>query len=160
MNPFNHPEFWLSLSFLIVVGLVVFSPVRRYIQGFFARQRHRIETDIQNAQNVYQEALQARKDVVKELKIKLVDKELQSKIKSIQKEFEERIENQIQNRKQDFQVRQNLMTLQIKNHLRQDLLDKAENQILTHKSHAVSEKDIAHFIKILSEKEDLLKKTC
>lgn len=159
MNPLNHPEFWLSFSFLLVVGLIVFPPIRRYVQGLFAHQRYRVETDIQNAQNVYREALQARQDILKELKIKPVDKEITLKIKSFQKEYEERIETQIQAKRQDFRVRQNLMELQIKNHLRKELLDKAEEKLtfLNHKN--VSEKEIAHFIKVLNENEMLLKKS-
>ncbi|MGN0919375.1 MAG: hypothetical protein ACI4OR_01250 [Alphaproteobacteria bacterium] len=158
MSPFNHPEFWLNLSFLIVVGLVAFPPIRQRLQHFFERQRHQVENDIQNAEEVYQKAVQAHQEALKGLKTKGSDKEASQKIKVLQKEFEAQIKNQSQIKKQDFSVRQNLMALQIKNHLRQELLDKAEKKVLSHKKAAVSEKEIAHFIEMLSEKETLLKK--
>jgi len=159
MNPLNHPEFWLSLSFLLVVGLVIFPPIRRYIQGLFAHQRHQVERDIQNAQNVYRQALQARQEILKELKTKPVDKETSLKIKSFKTEYEKRIENQVQAKRQDFRVRQNLMELQIKNHLRQELLDKAEEKLASLNKKTVSEKEMAHFIKTLVENEMPLKKS-
>lgn len=159
MNPLTHPEFWLSLSFVIVVGLVIFPPIRQRIQKFFGAKRAQVETDIQKADEVYQEALTAHQQIVKELKRKPVDKKLPKEIKALQQEFDDKIATQIQIKEQDFHMRQNLMLLQMKDHLRTELLDKVEDKIKANKKKTITEKEINHFIQMLTENETQLKKS-
>ena len=159
MKSFFNPEFWLSLSFLLVMGIIFFSPVRQRFKNFLGRQRHQVEEDIQNAQDVYKQALQAHQALIKELKTKSNHQEFAQQIKQIQKEWNEKLERQLYTKKQDFEMRQNLMELQIKNHLRDELLKQVESKIISIKKKTVSEKEIAHFIKMLDKNESLLKKS-
>ena len=158
MKPFFNPEFWLSLSFLLVMGFILFSPIRQRLKSFFGRQRCQVEEDIQNAQDVYKQALQAHQAVMKDLKTKSNNQEFAQQIKQVQKEWNEKLERQLHTKEQDFEIRQNLMELQIKNHLRDELLKQVESKIISIKKKMVSEKEVAHFIKMLDKNEGALKK--
>jgi len=159
MKTFFNPEFWLSLSFLLVIGFIFFPPIWQRLKNFFGRQRHQVEEDIQSAQDVYKQALQAHQALIKELKAKSNNQEFSQQIKQIQKEWNEKLERQLHTKEQDFGIRQNLMELQIKNHLRDELLKQVESKIISIKKKTVSEKEVAHFIKMLDKNESLLKKS-
>ena len=157
MIPYSNPEFWLSLSFLIVAGLVIFPPVRQRIRTFFNGQRQKIEKDIQESDNIYQKALSDYKTLQTELKSKLVDKDLSGKIKKIQHLFEEKTENQIALKKQNIKIQQDLIGAQMKNNLRSDLLDGVQEKISKSAyPKRTSSKEIQHFLKVLHENEEQL----
>ena len=158
MNPFIYPEFWLSLAFILILGMIISPSVRRYIQKFFKNYQQQIKENIQNASEVYREALKMRHQTLEEMKIKQADKTLKQEIRTLRKDFNEKRQIQILAQKQDFQVRQNLIADQMKAHLTSRLLDSAEEEILKCSTSPKSvRKEIEHFFKMLHKHENTLK---
>ena len=71
----------------------------------------------------------------------------------------QKTQERIEKKKQDFQMRQNLILAQTKNHVRTELLDKAEEKILNLFPHKKMGKEVKHFIKMLDENQEALKKS-
>ncbi len=153
MNPFLNPEFWLSLAFILVVGMIIFSPVRKSFQKFFGTKRQQILDQINQAHETLSEA----QDLLKEEQKKGLDqsdlKEQHQQIKALQQEFLQKTNVQIQIKKQDYQTRLKLTEVQIKNQLRAELLDKVERKILKATSTKSMDKEIQHFLQMLDKKE-------
>ena len=157
MNPFVYPEFWLSLAFIMVIGLVILSPVRYFIKRFFLNYRQHVIDQIQQADSAFDAAQNLFKEIQKKDQFNKNTKELNQKIKAIQQEFTQKTKTQIETKKQDFQVRFHLTEVQIKNHLRTQLLNQAEEEILK-KSHLKNlDKEVYHLVQMLRENKDQLR---
>ena len=155
---FSHSEFWLSLSFFIVVGMIVLPPVRQRIFSFLNQGRQKIENDIRESDHVYREALADYKTAQTELKSKLVDKDLSDKIKQIHQTFDEKNKSQTALKKQNIQIQQNLILMQMKTHLRTELLEGIQEKISKScPSKKSTSKEIQHFLKVLHENEEQLR---
>ena len=159
MNPFIHPEFWLSLAFIIVVGLFFFSPIRNSLHRLFEKQKNDVQNKISEAHSVYKEALQNYKEAQKLLKTKKIDTQTTLEIKQLRHEFSDKILRQTEYQKQNLQVRQSLYIQDVKNHLRQHLLDLAEDKIKNQSSKKSTEQDIQHFLKVLKENKEILRQS-
>ena len=68
MNPFINTEFWLGLAFFIVLGLLIFSPIRRVIQKSLLHQKNLIQDKINQSNAVYKEALKLHQETLKNFK--------------------------------------------------------------------------------------------
>ena len=156
MNPFVNPEFWLSLSFFVVLGFIILPPVRKVLHDFFEQKKSQVTQQIQEAKVLEQQAIQTHKKMAKDLKAQLKDEELEKKIKAIQKEFSDKEKTALILKKQDFQVRQNLLQTQTKKRISKQLLDTVEEHVF--KNQRASSKDVSHFIQALHEQADDLKK--
>lgn len=156
MNPFVNPEFWLSLAFFIVIGMIIFSPVRHAINRFFESQQKNIKDEIEQANSVYSEALQGYKEADKNLKEKFIHSKTQEEIKALQQEFLKATQKQIEAKKQDFQVHKNLQIQEIKNNLRFQLLNEAENQIFKKNSTKMTDKEVNHLLDMLDKNKEIL----
>ncbi len=155
---FSYSEFWLSLSFLIVVGMVVLPPVRQHIRSYLNQGRQKIENDIHESDRVYREALAGYKMAQKELRSKLVDKDLSDKIKQIHQAFDDKNKMQTTLKKQNIQIQQNLILMQMKTHLRADLLEGIQEGISKScPSKKNTSKEIQHFLKVLHENKEQLR---
>lgn len=155
MNPFVNPEFWLSLAFMIVLGLIFFSPVRQAFNRFFERQNQLILDQIAQAENVLKEAQNLAPKTLGS-SLKLSNQHTQQEIKSIQKDFDEKIKMRTEAQKQDFQVRQKMLALHMKNNLRTELLNQVQKKVLKPAPQKSLEKDLAHLISLLKENRDIL----
>ena len=157
MNPFIYPEFWLSFAFLLVIGLVIFSPIRQKIRLFTNHHQQTIQDQITNSNALYTEARHAYHQTLKETKTKQTDPSMSSKVKALKDEFLQKEQARILAQTQDFQTRQNLTLSQTKNHLRTHLLNETEKGILkSHSSSKAPPKEIAHFITALKENQKKL----
>lgn len=159
MNPFVYPEFWLSLAFIAVIGMVVLPSIRQRGRKFFDQKRQTILDQIQQADTLLKEAKDLFKEVQKNSKIRQDTTELNQKVKSMKKEYAQKTKEQVEVKEQDFQMRSSLMILQIKNHLRTDLLNKAEEKILKVSPQKSLNKDIEHLIQMLNENKEKLKES-
>ena len=158
MNPFVNSEFWLSLAFFVVLGFMFIPSVQRAIKRCLNSQRQKIEKQIQESHAVYQEAMQERKNSLKNLNQKTDDKETKSQIKQIKQEFLKKEKNFVEMKKQDFYVRKGIIELQGKENLKKHLLDKAEEKILKQSRSKTSDiQDVNHFIKMLDKNKEKLK---
>ena len=155
MNPFVNPEFWLSLAFIIVLGLIFFSPVRQAFNRFFERQHQLILDQIAQAENVLKEA-QNLAPKTPSSSSKPYNQQAQQEIRTIQKDFDEKIKMRTEAQKQDFQVRQKMLALHMKNNLRTELLNQVQKKVLKHAPKKSLEKDLAHLISLLKENRDIL----
>lgn len=159
MNPFIYPNFWLSLAFILILGLVIFSPVQKSIVNFFKVYQKKIQSQIDESDHVHQEALMALKEIQKQLKMPQENVKIKQEIYSIQKEFLQKTDKQLSLKKQDFERRKNLMILEAKNHLKKQFLDMAEEKIFhQHLSEKTKNQEVDHFIKMLHKDKDELKK--
>ena len=86
MNPFIYPNFWLSLAFILILGLVIFSPVQKSIVNFFKVYQKKIQSQIDESDHVHQEAFLALKEIQKQLKTPQENVKIKQEIYSIQKE--------------------------------------------------------------------------
>ena len=159
MNPFFNPEFWLSLAFLIVIGMIFFSPIREKIASFFMGEQQKIKNQIDQSNELYHQSQVAYRKILKEQKIKVDETELNQKIAEIKKEFAAKEKRTLDRVEQDFSVRQNLILKNIKNHLRDQLLDQAEKKILDRPVSSKNlEKEIKHFLHVFHANEEELKR--
>lgn len=156
MNPFSYPEFWLSLAFFIIIGMIIFSPIRNIIRHLLKSQIQLIQNQISEASAVYNEARQAYKAAQNDLKERHTDTQTPKEIKSLYQEFSDKTLSQIEIKKQDFQTRQTLYIQETKNHLRQQLLDLVEDKMEKYHPSQSTEKEVQHFLKILKENEQIL----
>ena len=157
MNPLSHPEFWLSLSFLIVLGLILFSPIQKCIKSFFSNYHDKIIAQIQEAKNIYKEAENTYKATLKESK-KPYQVSFSKEVQKIKRDFLEKEKVQIESQKQDFQTRKNIHLMQTKNRIRTYLLNETEKKLFEIKvSPKQNSQDIQHFIKKLHEEQNALK---
>ena len=159
MIHFLNSEFWLSLAFVVILGMVVFSPVRQSIKKFLNHQREVILNQIAQSDAVLKEAQNLYKKTQKETLFKSDVQQVNQQIKAIQREFDEKIKARTEAQRQDFQVRQNMMALHMKNHLRTELLNRAEKKVLKPVSIKSLDKDVNHLIQMLHENKDELKKS-
>lgn len=155
MNPFVNPEFWLSLAFIIVLGLIFFSPVRQAFNHFFERQRQVILDQIAQAEGALKEAKNLPSKTPSSSK-QLSNQQVQQETKSIQKDFDEKIKMRTEAQKQDFQVRQKMVSIHLKNNLRTELLNQVQKKVLKPAPQKSLEKDLAHLISLLKENRDIL----
>ena len=155
MNPFVNPEFWLSLAFIIVFGLIFFSPVRQTFNRFFNCQRQLILDQIAQAENVLKEAKNLPSKTPSSSK-QLSNQQAQQEIKSIQKDFDEKTKMHTEAQKQDFQVRQKMLTLHMKNNLRTELLNQVQKKVLKTAPQKSLERDLEHLISLIKENRDAL----
>ena len=156
MNPFIYSEFWLSFAFLLVIGLVIFSPIRQKIHHFTKQQQQSIQDKIDTSNTIYKEAQKAYQETLKKSKIKWKDSSLTTKMKALKQEFFQKEQAQITTKTQDFQTRQNLILSQTKNNLRMHLLDRVEKKILKTRSSKKGKQEIEHFIIALHENQQKL----
>ena len=84
------------------------------------------------------------------------DKTFKEKVVAIQKEFLNKEKAALALKKQDLQVRENLMLGQTKKRLSNQLLDAVEERIFKNKT--TPSKDVQHFVQVLHEKSEDLKK--
>ena len=156
MNPFIHPEFWLSLAFFIVLALLLFSPIRKIIHQFLIHEQQKIENQIAQAQALLKDAKTLYKEMQKKAILK-GNNSTNNQIKLIQKEFDEKIKARTDSKIQEFQMRQKMAALQMKNHLRKSLLDQAEASVFKTSSSAKTlKKDMHHFVEVLHKNKDYL----
>jgi len=156
MNPFVNPEFWLSLAFIVVAGLVLFPPVRRAFIRFFNHQQQMISDQISQADDILNEAQNLLQKTQKTSLSETSDKTANQQIKSIQQEVAEKIKTCTETRKQDFQVRQKMAAMHLKNNLRTELLNQVQKKVLSSSSKKALEKDFNHFISFLKKNRDVL----
>ena len=156
MNPFLNPEFWLSLSFLLVLGLILFSPIQKKIKSFFDDYRQKIIDKIQEAKNIYIEAKRNYNKTLQDFhtfKTPSFSKEIQK----MKEDFSEKEKILVESKKQDFQTRKNIILNQTKNHIRTHLLNETEKELLKISPHKKQMgQDLDHFLKKLHENKTSL----
>ena len=155
MNPFVNPEFWLSAAFIIVLGLIFFSPVRQAFNRFFNHQRQMILDQIEQAEGVLKEAQNLSPKAPKS-QLNLSKQKTQQEIKALQKDIDEKIKERIESQNQDFQVRQKMASLHLKNGLRTELLNQVEKAVLKPTPKKSLEKDLDHLMALLKENQETL----
>ena len=155
MNPFVNPEFWLSFAFIIVLGLIFFSPIRQAFVHFFNHQQQIILDQIAQANTVLSEAQSLSKRTQKSTS-KSSNQQALQEIAAIQMDFDKKTATHIETQKQDFQVRQKMASLHLKNNLRTELLNQVQKKILKCTSKKSLEKDLNHLILLLKENRDTL----
>lgn len=157
MNPFINPEFWLSLAFIIVITMVIFPPIRQSIKNFFYHQRQLILDQIQQANGVLSEAKNLLKEKKKGASLKADVTQINLQIRSVQHEFSEKTKVYTEAQKQDYHMRQMMTMIHMKNNLRSELLNQAEEKILQQSSPKSLTKDVQHLIQMLDNNKDKLK---
>ena len=157
MNPFVYTEFWLGFAFFIVLGMIIFSPVRQLVRKSLLRQKELIQDKINQSNAVYKEALSLHKKTFNNFKNTPKDQEIIHQIRAIKKEFVEKEKMQTENKNQNFQIQKMLLTDQAKNLVRTQLLEKTTSKIQSSKrpKHVTSQ-EIQHFMKVLRENTDFL----
>ena len=157
MNPFVNTEFWLGLAFFIVLGLLIFSPIRRVIQKSLLHQKNLIQDKINQSNAVYKEALKLHQKTLKNFKNPSQNQEINHQVKTIKQEFLKKEQVYTENKNQNFQIQKMLLMSQTKNHLRTQLLQMVTHKILNFKrpKHTTSQ-EVQHFIKMLNENKDFL----
>ena len=157
MNPFINTEFWLGLAFFIVLGLLIFSPIRRVIQKSLLHQKNLIQDKINQSNAVYKEALKLHQETLKNFKNPSQNQEIKHQVKTIKQEFLKKKQVYTENKNQNFQIQKMLLMSQTKNHLRTQLLQMVTHKILNFKrpKHPTSQ-EVQHFIKMLNENKDSL----
>lgn len=157
MNPFIYTEFWLGLAFFIILGMIIFSPIRLIIQKSLLHQKELIQDKINQSNAVYKEALELHKKTLKNFKNFPKNQEITGQIGVIKKEFSEKEKIQTENKNQNFQIQKMLLTEHAKNHVRTQLLEVITQKIQNSKRPKhITSKEIQHFLKILNENKDFL----
>ena len=155
MNPFVNPEFWLSVAFIIVLGLIFFTPIRQAFRRFFNHQRQIILDKIAQAESVLNEAQNLSKKTP-DPTLKASNQQAEQEIKALQKDFDEKTKTRIEAQRQDFQVRQKIASLHLKNNLRTELLNQVQKKVLRSTPKKSLEKDLDHLIALLKENRETL----
>ena len=166
MSELSNPEFWVGVSFCIVVSFLIYA-ARKNVKSWAAGQSDLVKNELQEAHNLRLEAealYQEYEQRTKNLDVEKAEimQQAEREVVALQKDADDKLSKKVERKKQDVQDRINL----IQENTRKDLtnvimgqvMDKTKD-LLSQKQIRKSSKDMDHAIEdVLDQLEKVLAK--
>ena len=142
MSELSNPEFWVGVSFCIVVGFLIYAS-RKNVKAWAVGQSDLVKNELQEAHNLrleaealYQEYEQRTQNLDSE-KAEIMQ-QAEREVVALQKEADDKLSKKIERKKQDVQDRINL----IHENTRKDLTNVIMGQVMDKTKDLLSKKQI------------------
>ena len=142
MSELSNPEFWVGVSFCIVVGFLIYT-ARKNVKAWAVGQSDLVKNELQEAHNLrleaealYQEYEQRTQNLDSE-KAEIMQ-QAEREVVALQKEADDKLSKKIERKKQDVQDRINL----IHENTRKDLTNVIMGQVMDKTKDLLSKKQI------------------
>ena len=142
MSELSNPEFWVGVSFCIVVGFLIYA-ARKNVKTWAAGQSDLVKNELQEAHNLrleaealYQEYERRTQNL--DLEKAEIMQQAEREVVALQKEADDKLSKKIERKKQEVQDRINL----IHENTRKDLTNVIMGQVMDKTKDLLSKKQI------------------